>query len=99
MDVILAGDQRAMESYAERQISALQDLIKLTQTSLTKADRQRVMCMITLDAHTRDLIAKLIREKALAKADFQWQSQLKQRWVEKEEAGLPVTATEIHVCD
>ena len=95
MDVVAAGDAHGVEAFGERQIGQLQDLIKLTQTALSKGDRMRVMCMITLDAHTRDMIAKLLRENALAKSDFQWQSQLKQRFVEKEEAGLPVTATEV----
>ena len=34
----------------------LNDLIKLTQTDLSKADRTRVMVMITMDSHSRDVI-------------------------------------------
>ena len=40
------------------------------------------MVMITLDAHSRDIVEKLIREKALATGDFQWTSQLKQKYEE-----------------
>eukprot|EP00439_Symbiodinium_sp_Y106_P009708 s2900_g1.t1 len=39
----------------KRQQELLLDLIRLTQTDLTKPDRQKVMCAITLDAHNRDV--------------------------------------------
>ena len=73
--------------------------IKITQTNLKGSERQRVMCLITMDAHTRDILGKLIKEVSVDKNDFQWQSQLKHRFIEKEEAGLVVALTEIHVCD
>ena len=40
--------------------------------------------MITLDAHGRDIIQKMILEGVTAKKAFQWQSQLKQRYVNGE---------------
>lgn len=40
----------------------LSDLIRKTQSDLSREDRQRVMCMITIDAHARDIVDKLIRE-------------------------------------
>ena len=57
------------------------------------------MCMITMDAHTRDVLNTLLRGNTASKNDFQWQSQLKHRFVEEEEAGLVVAQTEVHVCD
>lgn len=72
------GDQRRGLEYVF-QLSKLQlaDLISLTSKSLTKDDRQRVMCMITMDAHNRDIIDNLIREKVTVMTDFQWQSKLR----------------------
>ena len=99
MDSIEQGEASALQVYTDRQRQDLVDLVRLTQTNLKKGERQRVMCLITMDAHTRDVLDKLLREKALRKIDFQWQSQLKQRFVEKEEAGLVVALTEVHVCD
>ena len=37
------------------------------------------MCMITMDAHNRDIVAKLIREEVDRVDHFLWQSQLKPR--------------------
>jgi hypothetical protein len=57
----------------------LTDLITLTRTNLTRADRTRVMVMVTMDAHARDIIAGLVKGRIMSPTAFQWQSQLKQR--------------------
>ena len=71
------GDPRSMIKCHDLTKSQLADLINLTQAPLSKADRQRVMCMITMDAHNRDILDVLLKEKALAPTDFQWQSKLR----------------------
>jgi dynein heavy chain len=38
--------------------------------------------MITMDAHSRDIIEKLYLEKVYNSEEFQWQSQLKVYWLE-----------------
>ncbi|KAJ1334726.1 hypothetical protein BSLG_007881 [Batrachochytrium salamandrivorans] len=42
--------------------------------------RQMVMTVCTLDVHARDIVAKLITEKAENAQCFSWQSQLRLRW-------------------
>jgi dynein heavy chain len=80
---IAGGDEDAMKTTHERIIQDLSDLIRLTQTKLTKPDRRRVMTMITLDAHGRDIVGKMIREGVKEEKSFQWQSQLKQRYADE----------------
>ncbi len=75
------GDARAVKKCYDLIKSQLADLINLTQTNLSKGDRQRVMCMITLDAHNRDIVEVLIKEKALNITDFQWQSKLRPSFI------------------
>ena len=36
--------------------------------------RMKLMCMITMDAHSRDIIWKLYDEKVGNAEEFQWQS-------------------------
>ncbi|GMH98843.1 hypothetical protein TrLO_g14194 [Triparma laevis f. longispina] len=74
------GNAAAMEDYNSLQVQQLQDLIKLTQTDLNKSDRTRVMVMITMDSHSRDVIQTLMRDKVEVVSCFQWQSQLKQTY-------------------
>ena len=63
-------------------VSMLTGLITMVQGELTKQDRQKIMCLITLDTHTRDIIDKLDVENVKKVDAFQWQSQLKFYWVD-----------------
>jgi dynein heavy chain, axonemal len=58
----------------------LTELIKMVQGDLTKSNRQKIMCLITLDTHARDIIDKLDNENVKKADAFQWQSQLKFYW-------------------
>ena len=55
----------------------------MVQGDLTKPVRQKIMAMITMDAHSRDIIDKLKIEKVMREDEFQWQSQLKVYWIEE----------------
>lgn len=55
----------------------LEDLIKLVQGKLDKPTRTKIMCMITLDTHGRDIALQLHDEKCFTQDGFQWQAQLK----------------------
>ena len=56
------GEAGALRDALTKAESDLSDLVRLTQSSLSKGDRTRVMCLITLDAHGRDIIQKMILE-------------------------------------
>ena len=75
-----AGDSDALKTARSKVKADLGDLIRLTRTKLDKADRKRIMCLITIDAHGRDVLEKLVREGVTDVDDFQWQSMLKQRY-------------------
>jgi dynein heavy chain len=47
------------------------------QGDLTKPVRQKIMCLITMDAHSRDIIAKMVDLNVTKQDDFNWQTQLK----------------------
>lgn len=66
-----------MQKTLEDQIVSLTDLIKMVQGDLDKPMRQKIMCLITMDAHSRDIIDKLIQENVTSADEFQWQAQLK----------------------
>ncbi|GLD91666.1 hypothetical protein PINS_up000199 [Pythium insidiosum] len=71
------GDRDALKTYNKRQEQQLTDLIKLTQSDISSEERQRVMVLITMDAHGRDIVANMIRAGVDDATSFQWQSQLK----------------------
>lgn len=89
----------AVAKYLEVVKSQLADLITLTQTPLTSADRQRIMCMITLDAHNRDIMTVLLHEKALSTSDFQWQSKLRPSYLNVGQKSSEVSSALFSICD
>jgi len=74
------GNQNAMREYSGKQVEQLKELIRLTQTKLSKGDRTRVMVCITMDAHSRDIVIGMVRENVRESSAFQWQSQLKHKY-------------------
>lgn len=68
----LKTNPKAMQQALDDQIAGLSDLIKMVQGDLDRPMRQKIMCLITIDAHSRDIIEKLIVEKSNSSDDFQW---------------------------
>ncbi len=62
------------------QVKQLTKLIEVTRTDLAKPDRQKVMNMITIDAHSRDMVLAVAEAKADQPDCFQWVSQLRSYW-------------------
>nr|XP_026486610.1 dynein beta chain, ciliary [Vanessa tameamea] len=78
------GYDNALKDYYKKQLSQLSTLISLLIGELSKQDRQKIMTICTIDVHSRDVVSKLIQGKVEAGSAFQWQSQLRHRWDEKE---------------
>ena len=85
-----------MEDYRDKQVGQLKELIRLTQTKLNKSDRTRVMVCITMDAHSRDIVIGMIREKVHEASHFMWQSQLKHKF-RVSPPGAPHTGRDTHL--
>lgn len=50
-------------------MNQLNQLIELTRSELKRDDRQRIMSLITMDAHARDIVLMLIRENVTDKVN------------------------------
>jgi dynein heavy chain len=74
------GYENSLKDYYKKQCAQLTALITLIQGQLSGADRQMIMAVCTLDVHARDIVAKLVAEKAENAQCFSWQSQLRLRW-------------------
>ena len=81
---IAAGDDKAMYKMWQFKIDGLTGLIDLVRTKLTKAERMKIMCLITLDAHSRDISKNLMEGQVNERTQFEWQSQLRFEWRDKE---------------
>eukprot|EP00163_Fabomonas_tropica_P016273 TRINITY_DN2925_c0_g1_i1.p1 TRINITY_DN2925_c0_g1~~TRINITY_DN2925_c0_g1_i1.p1 ORF type:complete len:4072 (-),score=1488.94 TRINITY_DN2925_c0_g1_i1:296-12511(-) len=74
------GNKDAMKTYFEKQKTQLNQLIEIVTGDLSKPVRQKVMTLITLDTHARDIVDKLIQEEADSVDAFAWTSQLRYSW-------------------
>lgn len=74
------GYENSLKDYYKKQVNQLTALISLIQGELSRGDRQMIMTVCTLDVHARDMVAKIIAEKAENAQCFSWQSQLRLRW-------------------
>ena len=89
----MRGDKDAMRKYNAKQVQQLTDLIQVTRTDLKKPDRQKVMNMITIDAHSRDMIEQVVESGSDDANSFQWVCQLRTYW------DASIDDCRIRICD
>ncbi|TYZ60954.1 hypothetical protein PybrP1_011234 [[Pythium] brassicae (nom. inval.)] len=71
------GTEDAVKRYWDVSTVRLEALIKLVQGELPALERQKVITLITVDVHARDVVQSLLAKKVTSSLDFQWQSQLR----------------------
>lgn len=74
------SDANALKNYYKFQLEMLADMIKMVQGELPKLLRRSAMNIITLEAHSRDINAKMIRLEVDRVDHFEWLGQLKTNW-------------------
>jgi len=71
----------------------IEGLIRLVQGELKKGDRVKIITLITIDVHNRDVVLALVAKRVESNVDFKWQSQLKYYWNVEEKN------VNIRICD
>jgi dynein heavy chain len=74
------GNPDAMKSHLKVCSDRLEKLISLVIGALKKGDRKKVITLITMDVHGRDMVQKLIDERAAGPLAFAWQEQMRAYW-------------------
>jgi dynein heavy chain len=74
------GNENALKDYNKKQQQYLNSLVQKTQTDLSSLDRQKLMTVVTIDVHSRDVVSNLIRDKVENSQQFAWVSQLRITW-------------------
>lgn len=64
------ANPKAMKECFDQQVDILTMLIKMVQGDLDKPLRQKIMCLITMDSHSRDIIEKLDLEEVMNSDEF-----------------------------
>ena len=74
------GQEDAVKRYLQVCNGRLSALIQLVLGELTPGDRTKIISLITLDVHARDVVQKLIDDKTEGPNSFLWQQQLRFYW-------------------
>jgi len=92
-DKLSGGDADALKKYSAQQVQQITDLISCTKRNIPKDQRQKIMNMITIDAHSRDMVIQMVENKESTKKCFKWMSQLRTYW------DADVDDSVIRICD
>lgn len=79
------GQENALEKYLKVCNDRLRDLIELVQTPLSTEERAKVIALLTLDVHGKEVVENLIKRKIESIDDFAWRSQLRYYWKDEDE--------------
>ncbi|KAJ3217500.1 Dynein heavy chain 2, axonemal [Dinochytrium kinnereticum] len=77
------GDKHALKTLRKKQISGLKKLADLVRNPLSKVERKKLIALITVEVHSRDVIERMAKSNCDSVNSFEWLSQLRFYW-EKE---------------
>jgi len=72
--------KKALKLLRKKWITYLNKLTGVTRSKLNKVERNKVVSLITIEVHARDVIDKLVRAGCSSTVDFEWVSQLRFYW-------------------
>ena len=88
-----AGQEDAVKRYLAVCNSRLGALIQLVLGELSGSDRTKIISLITMDVHSRDVVDRLIAQKTDGPNAFAWQQQLRFEWDQ------PTNDVDVKICD
>merc|ERR1711871_46007 len=74
------GQEDAVKKYRDKCNGCLDHLIQLVLGKLSKPDRTKIISLITIDVHARDVVQKLVDAKTEGPSNFLWQQQMRLYW-------------------
>ncbi|KAL7443397.1 hypothetical protein ACHAXH_005661 [Discostella pseudostelligera] len=87
------GQEDAVKRNLQVCNNRLSALIQLVLGELSVADRTKIISIITMDVHSRDVVDRLISQKTEGPNAFAWQQQLRFEWEQ------PTLGVNVKICD
>lgn len=88
-----AGQEDVVKRYLQVCNTRLSSLIGLVLGELVDADRTKIISLITMDVHSRDVVDRMVSQKVEGPSAFAWQQQLRFEW---DQASMDV---DVKICD
>eukprot|EP00760_Papus_ankaliazontas_P013352 PhM_4_TR15700/c3_g1_i1/m.85000/K10408/DNAH; dynein heavy chain, axonemal len=86
------GSESAMKDFLKAQRTQLDALIAEVLKERLSTQRKMLVHLITIDVHSRDIVAQMVEAKTENADAFEWQSQLRYYWDDRR-------GSEIRICD
>ncbi|OQR95763.1 dynein heavy chain, partial [Thraustotheca clavata] len=71
------GDKKALKTLKKKWISYLNKLADMVRGQLTSIERKKLVALITIEIHSRDVIDRLVKQNCKSTNDFEWLMQLR----------------------
>ena len=79
------GEKHALKDLKKKQILNLKKLADLVKATLTKVERKKLIALITIEVHSRDVIDRMNKAECSSVNSFEWISQLRFYWDKDED--------------
>jgi dynein heavy chain len=76
------GDKKALRSLKKKQVQMLESFSQAVRGKLTGMERAKIVALVTIEVHARDIIDKLFKMGCSSRNVFEWLSQLRFYWEE-----------------
>jgi len=91
------GSESAMKEYFNVTVTRISALIERVRTDLTQEVRIKIITIITIDVHERDVINMFVQQKIVDSGSFAWTSQL--RFYMESRPKEPRKVCQARICD
>lgn len=77
LNEVAKGEKKALKQLKKKWVSYLNKLADMVRGQLTSIDRKKVVALITIEIHSRDVIDRLAKQNCKSVNDFDWLMQLR----------------------
>ncbi|GLD91835.1 hypothetical protein PINS_up000368 [Pythium insidiosum] len=77
LNEVAKGEKKALKQLKKKWISYLNKLADMVRGQLSSIERKKVVALITIEIHSRDVIDRLVKQNCKSVNDFDWLMQLR----------------------
>lgn len=84
-----------LDLYVQKQQQQIEDIVLMVRQPLKEQERITLKALVVIDVHARDVVQRLIDLQISNIADFEWSSQLRYYWEEKDTLMVKMVTAQI----